>query len=97
MSLMDMGGGLIASRHASGRVATVAVTEMQFLAPVSVGDEVSVFGNVVRSGRTSMTVMIEAWRRDRDGEASAKVTEAQFTFVAIDNAGRPRLLVESRS
>ena len=94
MSLMDMGGGLVAARHAKGRVATVAVTGMQFLAPVHIGDEVSVFGEIIRAGHTSMTIAIEAWRRDRDGEVTSRVTEAQFTFVAIDDHGRPRPLAE---
>jgi acyl-CoA thioesterase YciA len=90
MSLMDMGAGLVAARKAGGRVVTVAMDGMQFLLPVKVGDEVSVFGTLERVGRTSIKVAIEAWRRSRYSEERFKVTEARFTFVALDEDGRPR-------
>jgi acyl-CoA thioesterase YciA len=85
-----MGAGLVAARKAGGRVATVAMDGMQFLSQVKVGDEVSVFGTLERVGRTSITVAIEAWRRSRYVEERFKVTEARFTFVALDENGRPR-------
>jgi acyl-CoA thioesterase YciA len=90
MSLMDMGAGLVASRRVKGRVTTVAMDGMVFLLPVKVGDEVSVYGSLQRVGRSSMTIGIEAWRRQRHEEAVVKVTEAMFTFVAVDANGRPR-------
>ena len=90
MSQMDMGAGLIAARVAHGRVATVAMDGMQFHQPVGVGDEVSVYCEVTKVGRTSITIATEAWRRHRFEEIQYKVTEAVFTFVAIDDAGRPR-------
>lgn len=90
MSWMDSAAGSVASRHAHGRAVTVAVEGMQFHLPVSVGDEVSVFAELVRTGRTSMTVEVEAWRRHRHEEEMHKVTEARFTFVAIDAERRPR-------
>ena len=90
MSLMDMGAGLVAARTARGRVATVAMDGVQFHLPVKVGDEVSVFGQMERVGRTSMTIAIDTWRRSRTSEESFKVTEARFTFVALDDQGRPR-------
>ncbi|MFA7602997.1 MAG: acyl-CoA thioesterase [Novosphingobium sp.] len=90
MGLMDMGAGLISARAAHGRAVTVAMDGMQFLAPVKVGDEVSVYGELVKVGRTSMQVNVAAWRRQRHGEERIKVTEALFTFVAIDEAGKPR-------
>ena len=90
MSLMDMGAGLVAARHSHGRAVTVAMGGMQFHAPVKVGDEVSVYGELVKQGRTSMTIALEAWRRHRQEDASVKVTEATFTFVAVDEAGKPR-------
>lgn len=90
MSLMDMGAGLVAARKARGRVATVAMDGVQFHLPVKVGDEVSVFGQMERVGRTSMTIAIDTWRRSRTSEESFKVTEARFTFVALDDQGRPR-------
>jgi acyl-CoA thioesterase YciA len=90
MSQMDMGAGLVAARVACGRVATVAMDGMQFHQPVHVGDEVSVYCETTRIGRTSITVATEAWRRHRFGGEATKVTEAVFTFVAIDDNGRPR-------
>ncbi len=90
MSLMDLGAGTVAMRVAKGRAVTAAMDGMQFHAPVSVGDEVSVYGSLVATGRTSMTIAVEAWRRLRNEDSAVKVTEAKFTFVAIDDAGRPR-------
>ena len=90
MNLMDIGAGTVAMRRCKGRAVTVAMDGMQFHAPVSVGDELSVYCSLVSSGRTSMTIAVEAWRRDRHEDISVKVTEANFTFVAIDDEGRPR-------
>ncbi len=90
MSLMDMGAGLIAARTSHGRAVTVAMDGMQFLLPVKIGDEVSVYGCLQRTGRTSMVIGIEAWRRHRHEEIASKVTEATFTFVAVDEGGKPR-------
>ena len=90
VSLMDAAAGLIAARRAKGRAVTVAMDGMQFLHPVKVGDEVSVYGEITKIGRTSMTIEVEAWRRLRESEETCKVTAAVFTFVAIDDEGRPR-------
>ena len=90
MSQMDIGAGTVAIRAAKGRAVTVAMDGVQFHAPVAVGDEVSVYGTLVSTGRTSICVAVEAWRRRRDEDAAVKVTEAKFTFVAIDDSGRPR-------
>jgi len=90
MGQMDMAAGLVAARRAKGRAVTIAMDGMKFHAPVFVGDEVSVFAELTRVGRTSMTIDVQAWRRDRHGEAMQKVTEASFTFVAIDEHRRPR-------
>jgi acyl-CoA thioesterase YciA len=68
----------------------VAVDGMAFLSPVAVGDEVSLYARVIRTGRTSVRVAVEAWRRPRDGEAVTKVTEGTFTYVAIDRDRKPR-------
>ena len=73
-----------------GRVTTVAMDGMVFLLPVKVGDEVSVYGELLRVGRSSMTIAIEAWRRHRHEAPTVKVTAAIFTFVAVDHEGRPR-------
>ncbi len=90
LSLMDMGAGLIAARKARGRVATVAMDGVQFHQPVKIGDEISVFGQIEKVGRTSIQMSIGAWRRERYSEESFKVTEARFTFVALDGNGKPR-------
>ena len=90
LSLMDNGAGLTAARRSKGRAVTVAMDGMQFHQPVKVGDEVTVYADVERVGRTSMTIAVEAWRRPRHSEQAIKVTVAKFTFVAIDDEGRPR-------
>jgi acyl-CoA thioesterase YciA len=92
MSQMDLAAGNVAARRARGRTATVAVEAMSFLSPVAVGDEVSLFADIVKEGRTSLRIEVEAWRRARASEETMKVTEAVFTFVAIDDSGRPRPL-----
>jgi acyl-CoA thioesterase YciA len=95
MSQMDLAAGNAAARISQGRCATVAVEGMTFHSPVKVGDEVTVWAQLVRRGRTSMTFHVQAWRRPRDGEARACVTRAHFTFVALDANGRPRPLPET--
>lgn len=90
LSQMDIAAGIVAGTRAGGRVATVAVDAMKFIRPVRVGDVLCIYANVGRVGRSSMGVELEAWvLRDRIG-AREKVTEAVFTFVAIDEDGRPR-------
>ena len=90
LSVMDSGAGLAAARRSKGRAVTVAIDAMQFLAPVKVGDEVSVYTEIEKVGRTSMTIAVVAFRRQRSEEEAIKVTEARFTFVAIDDDGKPR-------
>ncbi|RNF36049.1 acyl-CoA thioesterase [Paracoccus methylarcula] len=92
MSQMDLAAGTVAALTAQGRSATIAVEGMKFLRPVKVGDEVSLFADLVRVGRSSMHIHVEAWRRERerDRNQSEKVTEATFTFVALDDQGRAR-------
>lgn len=90
MAQMDQAGASVALRRARSRVATVAVEGMKFHRPVKVGDEVSLHGTLIGTGRTSIRVCVEAWRRDRASEQASKVTEAVFTFVALDAAGKPR-------
>ena len=90
LSQMDIAAGIIAGNRAAGRVTTVAVDAMKFIRPVKIGDVLSIHGTITRIGRTSMAIDIEAWvLRDRRG-AAEKVTEAVFTYVAINEAGRPR-------
>jgi len=95
MSQMDLAAGSIAARVSRGRSATIRAEAMVFHHPVFVGDEVSLFARMIGRGRTSMKIEVEAWRRSRDSEDTTKVTEAIFTFVAIDEERRPRLLPEN--
>jgi acyl-CoA thioesterase YciA len=90
MGLMDLAAGNAAGRRGRGRVATIAVEGMKFHMPVLVGDEVSIFAEVVSVGRTSMRIEVEAWRRERSEEEMCLVTEGVFTFVAIDENRKPR-------
>ena len=90
MSQMDSAGGIAGVERAQGRVVTVAVDAMQFLAPVKVGDVLCVYTRVERVGRTSMTIRVEAWARRFQTRLRERVTVATFTFVAIDAEGRPR-------
>jgi acyl-CoA thioesterase YciA len=88
LSQMDLAGGTVATRRANGRVVTVAVTAMTFHRPVFVGDEVTCYAEVVKMGRTSMTLKIKAFaRRGRTGE-KIEVTEGLFTYVAVDVEGK---------
>lgn len=92
MAQMDLAAGNAAARRARGRCVTVAVDGMTFHSAVHVGDEVTVYADLISIGRTSMKFQVEAWRRSRDGDERIKVTEAIFTFVAIDSGSRPRPL-----
>ncbi|MDQ7263282.1 acyl-CoA thioesterase [Paracoccus sp. PS-1] len=92
MSQMDLAAGNVAARRARGRCATVAVDSFTFHQPVKVGDEVSVFARILREGRSSMQLHVEAWRRSREGVEMQKVTQATFVFVALDANGRSREL-----
>ncbi len=94
MSQMDLAAGSVAARVSRGRAATVRAEAMVFHSPVFVGDEVSLFARLVGRGRTSMRIEVEAWRRARDCEASTKVTDAVFIFVAIGEDRKPRPLPE---
>lgn len=94
MSQMDLAGGSVAMRMAQGRCVTVSVDSFQFHRPVRVGDEVSIYASIIRSGRSSMTIEVEAWRRARDREDSEQVTKAVFVFVALDDTGRARPIGE---
>jgi len=92
LAQMDLAGGNLAMQRARGRCATVAVDGMVFHEPVFVGDEVSCYGALVKTGWSSMTILIEAWRRNLALGEVRKVTEAVFTYVAISENRRPRPL-----
>lgn len=94
---MDLAGATPAFELAQGRCVTVALDAMVFHQPVSVGDEVSLHATVVKAGRTSVRVHVEAWKRSRN-EAHAqamRVTEGVFTYVAIGDDKKPRLLPDA--
>src|SRR5215468_4041286 len=90
MAQMDLAGAVVAIRRARGRVATVAVEAMAFHRPVMVGDLVSCFAEVKRVGRTSLSVQIDAWVERRIDGSAEQVTSGLFTYVAMDEKGRPR-------
>ncbi|MBS0321362.1 MAG: acyl-CoA thioesterase [Proteobacteria bacterium] len=91
MAQVDIAGGVVAARHARGRVATVAVNSFTFKQPVLVGDVVSFFGRVVRVGRTSVTIDVEVYAQRNPGDLiTVKVTEASLTYVAVGTDRRPR-------
>jgi acyl-CoA thioesterase YciA len=93
MAQMDLGAGSVAQRFAKGRCVTIAVDAFQFHVPVHVGDEVSVYARIVHVGRTSLKLKVIAYRRLRFGEDKQKVTEAFFTFVALDENAKPRAIL----
>lgn len=91
MSQADIAGSTVAIQAAQGRVATVAVNEFRFLAPVLVGDLVDLYARLTRLGRTSLTVEVRAWaRREPDPSTRREVAEAKISYVAIGKDGRPR-------
>lgn len=92
LAQMDLAGATPAFDLAEGRCATIAVDAMVFHQPVSVGDEVSLYASILRAGRTSIRVHVEAWKRARAADHSVRVTEGVFTYVAIDAERRPRVL-----
>ena len=91
MSQMDIAAGMLAKQIACSRVATVSVNTINFLRPVKVGDTVTCYGRLEKVGRTSMALKIEVWAAGAMDKIETEqcVTEATFTFVAIDDGGRP--------
>ena len=93
MSQVDIAGSISAIRTARGRVATVAVNSFVFRRPVMVGDLVSFYAEVIKIGRTSITVEVEVdAQRNPEKEETVKVTEATLTYVAVDAQRRPRVV-----
>jgi acyl-CoA thioesterase YciA len=92
LSQMDIGGGIFASKVAKSRTVTVAIEAMNFRKAVYVGDLVSVHANLVRIGRTSITVHLEAWVQRRKELQSILVTDGNFTYVSIDDHGCPQAI-----
>jgi acyl-CoA thioesterase YciA len=92
MSLMDLAAGVAAGTRAKGRVATAAVSNLSFLQPVKVGDVVCVYTEITKTGRTSITVGVEAYVLRRNQGERVRVTAAEFVLVAVDDNGKPRVL-----
>src|ERR1700736_2926179 len=92
LSQMDIGGGIFASKIAKSRTVTVAIEAMNFRKPVFVGDVVSVHANLVRVGKTSITVRLEAWVLRRKEMHPILVTDGNFTYVSIDDHGHPQII-----
>jgi len=92
LSQMDIAAGIVASRRAMGPVATVAIEAMKFIGPILLHDVISVYARIEREGRTSMGIRIEVIASRNRGTEEVKVTEALFTFVALDEENRPRAL-----
>ena len=90
MNMMDLAASSVACRESAGRAVTVAIDAVTFHHPVHIGDEVSVYAKLASVGRTSAKIAVESWQRNLTGETATKVTEAIFTFVAVDQNGKPR-------
>ncbi|MBP1882203.1 acyl-CoA thioesterase [Sinorhizobium mexicanum] len=89
MAQMDLSCGIRAAERARGRVVTAAVKEMAFALPVKIGDTLCIYTDIVKVGRTSMTLKVEAWAQRYLSHVMEKVTDAIFVMVALDSAGKP--------
>lgn len=89
MSLMDLAAGVAAGTRAKGRVATAAVSNLSFLQPVKVGDVVCVYTEITKTGRSSITVGVEAYVLRRNQGERVRVTAAEFVLVAVNDEGKP--------
>lgn len=90
MAQMDLSCGIRAAERARGRVVTAAVKEMAFEMPVKIGDTLCIYTDVIKIGRTSMTLKVEAWAQRYLSDRMDKVTDALFVMVALDETGRPK-------
>jgi acyl-CoA thioesterase YciA len=97
LSQMDLAGGVFASKTAKSRTVTVAIEAMNFRKPVYVGDLVSVHASLVRVGKTSITVHLEAWVLRRREVHSILVTDGNFTYVSIDDQGHPQVIAQAEA
>jgi acyl-CoA thioesterase YciA len=90
MSQMALAAGSLASRHSRGKCVVVAADALSFPGAPKVGDEISVYAELIKQGRSSMRIAVEAVARERDGEGEFKVASGEFTFVALGEDDRPR-------
>jgi acyl-CoA thioesterase YciA len=89
LSQMDLGGAVAARKLSHSRITTIAIDGMRFRHPVKIGDTVCCYAKLIKVGNTSMTFRVCAWVRPQGVGERAQVTEAVFTYVAIDDAGKP--------
>lgn len=89
MAQMDLACGIKAAERAKGRVVTAAVREMAFAKPMKIGDTLSIYIDIARVGRTSMTLHVEAWAQRYLTDLKERVTQAEFVMVALDRGGHP--------
>ncbi|MEP3197599.1 MAG: acyl-CoA thioesterase [Lentilitoribacter sp.] len=94
MAQMDLACGIKAAERAHGRVVTAAVKEMVFKKPVKIGDTLGIYIDIVKVGRTSMTLQVDAWVQRYLTEVSEKVTDARIVMVALDENGKPKQIPE---
>ncbi len=90
MAQMDLACGIKAAERAHGRVVTAAVKEMVFKKPVKIGDTLGIYIDIVKVGRTSMTLQVDAWVQRYLTEVTEKVTDARIVMVALDDNGKPK-------
>lgn len=95
LGMMDQAGGILAGRIAQGACATVAIEKMEFIAPILLRDIISVYASLERRGRTSIAIRVEVIATRERGQHDVKVTEGLFTFVALDQDHKPRVLPEA--
>jgi acyl-CoA thioesterase YciA len=95
MSQMALAAGSLASRTAKGKCVVVAANDLQFPGAPSVGDEISVYADIERLGRTSLTIRTEAEARERDGERTFAIASGRFTFVALGADDKPRSIARA--
>lgn len=97
LSQMDLAGSIFAYKITQSRNVTVAIEAMTFRKPVYVGDVVSVYGSLVRVGRTSITVHVAAWVQRRNESELILVTDGNYTYVAVDDSGHPQAIRQGSS
>ncbi|MFL0356586.1 acyl-CoA thioesterase [Erythrobacter sp. GH1-10] len=90
MAQMALGAGSLASRVGKGKAVVVHATDFTFPGAMEVGDELSIYCDVLKTGKTSLTILAEGVARERNGEAETKVSEGTFKFVLLDQNDRPR-------
>ena len=95
MSQMALGAGSLASRVGQGKAVVVSATDFAFPGAMTVGDELSVYGEVAATGTTSLTIEVEAIARERNGEVTTKVAQGTFKFVLLGDDDRPRAVGEA--